>query len=313
MGSRKSSVKVAALVGIIVGLALSTVEAQTTACRTAEEQYNRVVDVLKDPADCRYAYTKILGLCPSHTAARVKLADALRDMALKDTDVIRQSKLLDESVHNYEKALTTNNNLVEAYTSLGKIYWYQGRYGMARDAYKKALSLKPEDKTARGSLETVERDLAADPGAFRRAEKIVQDFRQGKSSNGKMKMMGFKDYSVPKERQQFSNILFKEWSYEIEGKESVDQLNEIGKALASPQIGNAAFVVEGHTDSRGDSQRNQDLSEQRARAVKQFLVERFGIDASKIITQGFGYSRPKFPNDSSEHMRQNRRVEIVFR
>lgn len=313
MGSWKRPAKVAALIGLMIGLAFSTVQAQTTVCRTAEEQYKRVADVLTDPEECRYAYTKILGLCPSHVEARVKLANALRDMALKDTDVIGQSKLLDESVQNYEKALEYDKNLVEAYKSLGRIYWYQGRYGMARDAYKKALSIKPGDKTVQGALKTVEKDLAADSGAFRSAEKIVGEFLQDRSSNGKMNLMGFKNYSVPKERQQFSNILFKEWSYEIEDKESVDQLNEIGKALASTQMGDASFLVEGHTDNRGDIRRNQELSEQRAQAVKQFLMERFGIDQAKIVTQGFGYSRPKFLNDTPEHMRQNRRVEVVFR
>ncbi len=313
MGSRTWTAKVGALVGLMVGLTLSTVQAQTSQCKTAEEQYKRVVDVLHEPAECRYAYTKILSLCPSHVAARVKLADALGDLALQDKDVVGHSKLLDESAQNYEKALTYEKDLVEVYASLGRIYWLQGRYGIARDAYKKALSLKPGDKKIQDSLKTVEKDLAADPGAFRSADKIVGEFRKDRSSNGKMKTMGFKNYTVRKERQQFSNILFEEWSYEIADNKSVAQLEEIGKALGSSQMRDVSFVVEGHTDDRGDIQRNQELSERRAQTVKQFLVEQTGIDPSRILTQGFGYSRPKFPNDSDEHMRQNRRVEIVFR
>lgn len=295
-------------------LTLSATVAPAEDCKEASEQYGRIVKILKEPADCRYAYAKIVDLCPSHVEARMKLADALLDIALADAeDPVKHAKLLDDAAAHYEKAVTYDKTLFEAYKSLGRIYWLQGRYSMAAEAFKKAVSLKPADRSVRAALEAVEEESANDAGTFRDAGKIVGAFEKGRATGNKMKTMGFREYTVAKDRQQFSNILFKEWSYEVRDKDSVTQLQEIGKALSSPQMNDACFVVEGHTDNRGDPQRNQRLSEQRARAVKQFLVDRFGIDSSKIVTQGFGFSRPQCPNDSAEHMRQNRRVEIVFR
>lgn len=305
-------VKVAGFVVLTVSLAVSAVWAQAGDCKKAEVQFQRVEKVLTEPADRRYAYEKIVALCPSHVGATVKLAEALRDLALaKDGEPIKQEKLLDESVAHFEKALRLDKDRVEVYTALGAVYWLQGRYGMARDVFKKALALNPSDKATQDELETVELELRGSADKFRSADNIIERFHKA-STNGRIKTMGFESYTVPKDRQQFSNILFEEWSYEIAGKESLAQLEEIGKALGSQQMKDVQFVVEGHTDNRGDGQRNRRLSEQRAQAVKNFLVERFGIESSKIVTQGFGYSRPKFPNDSDDNMRQNRRVEIVF-
>ena len=69
-------------------------------------------------------------------------------------------------------------------------------------------------------------------------------------------------------------------------------------------------VVEGHTDSRGDEAYNQGLSERRAGAVRQAIVNS-GIDASRLTVRGFGESRPAATNDTEDGRQQNRRVTIV--
>jgi outer membrane protein OmpA-like peptidoglycan-associated protein len=56
---------------------------------------------------------------------------------------------------------------------------------------------------------------------------------------------------------------------------------------------------------------NQTLSEERAAAVKSFLVETYGIDASRLRTAGFGESKPASTNDTAEGRQENRRVELV--
>jgi len=68
--------------------------------------------------------------------------------------------------------------------------------------------------------------------------------------------------------------------------------------------------VEGHTDSVGTSEYNQELSEQRATAVRAYLVEQ-GIDSAAISARGFGESRPAVTNDTAAGRQQNRRVELV--
>jgi outer membrane protein OmpA-like peptidoglycan-associated protein len=67
--------------------------------------------------------------------------------------------------------------------------------------------------------------------------------------------------------------------------------------------------ISGHTDSRGSNQKNQVLSEQRANAVKDWLVSK-GINPNRITTIGYGEDKPIAPNDSEENMRKNRRIEF---
>lgn len=71
--------------------------------------------------------------------------------------------------------------------------------------------------------------------------------------------------------------------------------------------------VEGHTDSVGTSDRNLALSNARAAAVKAALVERFGVDAARLETAGFGASKPVESNDTLAGRARNRRVELVRR
>ena len=68
-------------------------------------------------------------------------------------------------------------------------------------------------------------------------------------------------------------------------------------------------VIMGHTDNVGDSVRNVDLSNRRARAVKDMLV-RLGVESSRIQTEGFGPSKPRASNSTQEGRLMNRRVEV---
>lgn len=67
-------------------------------------------------------------------------------------------------------------------------------------------------------------------------------------------------------------------------------------------------VLEGHTDDRGAEAYNQQLSEKRAAAVAQVLMDRFGIDKSRVSSRGFGESTPLVSNDTAENRALNRRV-----
>ena len=68
--------------------------------------------------------------------------------------------------------------------------------------------------------------------------------------------------------------------------------------------------VAGHTDSTGPEAYNQKLSERRANAVQDYLVEK-GIRASRLSAKGYGESMPVASNDSKEGRAENRRVELV--
>jgi len=71
----------------------------------------------------------------------------------------------------------------------------------------------------------------------------------------------------------------------------------------------AKFSLEGHTDADGKDAMNQKLSEVRAAAVKNFLVEN-GIDASRLSSKGFGESMPVDSNKTAKGKANNRRVEV---
>jgi OmpA-OmpF porin, OOP family len=71
----------------------------------------------------------------------------------------------------------------------------------------------------------------------------------------------------------------------------------------------ATGIIEGHTDSSGSDSYNQRLSEQRAKAVRDYIVS-MGIDASRIEARGFGESQPVADNSTTEGRAQNRRVVL---
>lgn len=75
---------------------------------------------------------------------------------------------------------------------------------------------------------------------------------------------------------------------------------------------NTVVLIEGHTDSRGNDAYNQDLSERRAAAVMQQLVNRYGLDEGRINSEGFGESRPVASNNTDEGRQRNRRVDALI-
>ena len=91
--------------------------------------------------------------------------------------------------------------------------------------------------------------------------------------------------------------------------ESTPTLKEIGDMLkAHPDL---RILIEGHTDSTGNPQSNQVLSEKRAAAVKAFLEAEYGIQGSRLETRGFGDTKPVGDNKTPEGRQANRRVELV--
>jgi outer membrane protein OmpA-like peptidoglycan-associated protein len=87
------------------------------------------------------------------------------------------------------------------------------------------------------------------------------------------------------------------------------KLNEVADALtkSNPE---SKMVVEGHTDSQGSVDFNQNLSLQRAQSVRDYLVSR-GIAGDRITANGLGSTRPIAANNNAEGRANNRRVEII--
>jgi OOP family OmpA-OmpF porin len=67
--------------------------------------------------------------------------------------------------------------------------------------------------------------------------------------------------------------------------------------------------ISGHTDNVGDLQKNTELSEQRAGAVKDYMVGK-GIDAARVHTRGAGPNEPVADNSTDKGRQANRRIEF---
>jgi OOP family OmpA-OmpF porin len=72
------------------------------------------------------------------------------------------------------------------------------------------------------------------------------------------------------------------------------------------------ITIEGHTDSHGSDQMNQQLSTDRAAAVKQYLLASIGIEPYRVEAVGYGEDRPIANNETSEGRAKNRRIDIVI-
>jgi outer membrane protein OmpA-like peptidoglycan-associated protein len=92
--------------------------------------------------------------------------------------------------------------------------------------------------------------------------------------------------------------------------ESKEALSDAAKILKdNPSIN---VEIQGHTDNIGSDESNLTLSDKRAWAVVNYLVDNFGIDRARLTAKGYGESRPIADNGTAEGRAQNRRVEFVI-
>jgi outer membrane protein OmpA-like peptidoglycan-associated protein len=105
-----------------------------------------------------------------------------------------------------------------------------------------------------------------------------------------------------------SDVLFRSGSFELlpAARERLAKVS--GIVLAYPSL---HVAIEGHTDGIGSDEYNQQLSEHRAQAVRDYFVQQ-GINSSAVEARGFGKTEPIASNDSSEGRQQNRRVELIL-
>ena len=112
-------------------------------------------------------------------------------------------------------------------------------------------------------------------------------------------------------------ITFDYNSAEISAK-SLPSVQALGRALTNADLKGSTFVVAGHTDAAGGEGYNQDLSERRADSIKRYLVDKYGIAGTDLVTVGYGKSKLKDPEPADggsqppragrQHGKQDHRV-----
>ena len=105
-----------------------------------------------------------------------------------------------------------------------------------------------------------------------------------------------------------SDVLFRSGSFELlpGARERLAKVS--GIVLAYPSL---HVAIEGHTDSIGSDDYNQQLSERRSQAVRDYFVQQ-GINSAAVEAHGYGKTEPIASNDTPEGRQQNRRVELIL-
>jgi outer membrane protein OmpA-like peptidoglycan-associated protein len=114
--------------------------------------------------------------------------------------------------------------------------------------------------------------------------------------------------AVKEDKIEISEVVQFETDSAVLLPESEGLLAEVAKAIQDhPDI--KRVQVEGHTDSRASDSYNQQLSQKRAKAVREFLIGQ-GVDKKRLVAKGFGESTPIADNETDEGRFKNRRVEF---
>lgn len=93
--------------------------------------------------------------------------------------------------------------------------------------------------------------------------------------------------------------------------QAMDTLDQLGKALTSPELSVYNFKIVGHTDTTGTAPENQVLSVQRAYAVRSYLETKFGVTPARLKAIGVGEADLSVPTSADVPNLKNRRVQII--
>ena len=169
-------------------------------------------------------------------------------------------------------------------------------------------ALAPEKKPLTRGLSVGPQQATADPAAAAAEGKFVQKIR-GRSTRSLSATEREEIAAIVKDKPKIDlEINFDYNSADISAK-SLPSVQALGRALTSNDLKGSVFVVAGHTDAAGSEGYNQDLSERRADSIKRYLVDKYGINGTDLVTVGYGKSKLKDPGQPLAEV--NRRVQVV--
>ena len=175
---------------------------------------------------------------------------------------------------------------------------------VTEDEIVRALAPAPKKPLTRGLSITPQAEPAQNPAET----KLIQSVR-GRATRSLSSTEREELASAVKDKPNIDlEITFDYNSADISTK-SLPSVQALGRALTSPELKGSTFVVAGHTDAAGGDSYNQELSERRADSIKRYLVEKYSIAATDLVTVGYGKSKLKDPSQPMAEV--NRRVQVV--
>jgi len=108
-------------------------------------------------------------------------------------------------------------------------------------------------------------------------------------------------------RIRLENVYFENGAATL-APESETTLNQVGAGLE--KFPDLRVEIEGHTDTRGSAAYNMKLSQQRAEAVRQYLLSHFSLQADHVTARGYGETQPETKERNDEELMRNRRVML---
>jgi len=115
--------------------------------------------------------------------------------------------------------------------------------------------------------------------------------------------------TIAKEKPSIDLEIYFDYNSAVISSRSMPSMLSLGRALSAPELKGTVFMIGGHTDAVGGESYNLGLSERRARAVKQFLIDRFRLSAEDLMAVGYGKEQLKDPANPTSEL--NRRVQVV--
>jgi outer membrane protein OmpA-like peptidoglycan-associated protein len=115
--------------------------------------------------------------------------------------------------------------------------------------------------------------------------------------------------TIAKEKPSIDLEIYFDYNSAVISSRSMSSVMSLGRALSAPELKGTVFMIGGHTDAAGGESYNLGLSERRAQAVKQFLIEKFRLPADNLMAVGYGKEQLK--DKDNPLAEQNRRVQVV--
>ncbi len=171
---------------------------------------------------------------------------------------------------------------------------------------------KPTSDQILRSLKPTTRSLSVSPAeAAKQAEdsRFINELRKRETTRSLSVSEREKVAVIAKDKPKIDLEINFDFNSDQISKSAMPTVDALAKALNDSAIKGGTFMLAGYTDAKGAEDYNQGLSERRAAAVKQILVEKYGITAENLMTVGYGETHLK--DTAHPDSGVNRRVGVV--